>query len=103
LVSPRWCWTLLDYSRVERRLAHGAGSCVFAHLDRIDHRNRAEAGATLEVTALSLEHPRLHRLLGETTACDLLATLELAAAPAARARPCPSTSRPCWNPPCPMP
>ena len=80
---------MLDDRRAGMRLAHDPRSCVFAHLDCVDHRHLAEAGATLEVTALGMERSRLEGLLGDAAARDLLATLGISSCPAARVRPLP--------------
>jgi AraC-like DNA-binding protein len=80
---------VLHDRRVGLRLAHDTNSCVFAHLDRIDHQHLAEADARLEVTAVSMERSRLAGLLGDAAARDLLLALDIAQAPAASVRPVP--------------
>ena len=75
--------------RLERWLAHAADSCIFAHLDRVDHQHWAETGTTLEVTALGIGYSKLQRALGEATARDLLAALDIAALPSAQVHPVP--------------
>jgi AraC-like DNA-binding protein len=80
---------VLDDQRVGLRLAHDPRSCVFAHLDRVDHQHLAEADGMLEVTALSVERSRLEGLLGAAAAQDLLLALAIASAPAASVRPVP--------------
>jgi AraC-like DNA-binding protein len=80
---------VLHDRRVGLRLAHDPQSCVFGHLDRVDHQHLAETDGMLEVTALGMERSRLDGLLGEAAARDLLLALEIAVAPAARVRPVP--------------
>ena len=80
---------VLHDRRVGLRLAHDTNSCVFAHLDRIDHQHLAEADARLEVTAVSMERSRLAGLLGDAAAQDLLLALDIAQAPSAGVRPVP--------------
>jgi AraC-like DNA-binding protein len=87
--STRLGGGVLHDRRLNLRLMHDPRCCVFAHLDRVDHQHLADAGAMLEITALSMEQSRLHGLLGEAAAGDLLQALDIAAAPAAGVRPVP--------------
>lgn len=80
---------VLHDQRVGLRLAHDPKSCVFAHLDRVDHQHLAQAHGMLEVTALGMGRSRLAGLLGEAAARDLLLALGIAGAPAASVRPVP--------------
>ena len=79
---------LLD-RRLGRRLAHDSGTCIFEHLDRVDHQHWAEPRGNLEITALSLSHPRLQRTLGVGTTRALLVALGIAARPSAQVHPLP--------------
>lgn len=80
---------VLHDRRLGIRLEHDPSTCIFQHMDRIDHRHWADTSATVEVTALGMRTSRLQRSLGEATAKALFETLGIGPVPSASVRPVP--------------
>ncbi|MDD2770167.1 MAG: helix-turn-helix transcriptional regulator [Methylococcus sp.] len=77
---------VLHDRRLDVRLAHDPGVCIFQHMDRIDHRHWADTSATVEVTALGIRTSKLLRSLGEPIVGSLFEALGLSQPPSASVR-----------------
>jgi AraC-like DNA-binding protein len=72
--------------RLDVKLAHDPGVCIFQHMDRIDHQHWADTSATVEVTALGIRTSKLLRSLGEPIVRSLFDALGLTQLPSASVR-----------------
>lgn len=77
---------VLHDRRLDVKLAHDPGVCIFQHMDRIDHQHWADTSVTVEVTALGMRTSKLQRTLGEPIVGSLFDALGLTQLPSASVR-----------------